>query len=284
MKKYVLSLILAGSLLGANTLKYEEFSGFENPESVFVDKNFVYVSNLGKKIDPLGKDNDGFISKLDKNGKILEYKFLNKLHAPKGMLELNQTLYVADIDVLRGFDLKTKEEIFNLPIKGAIFLNDIEKLDDNTLLLSDTGTGLILKINLKTKEYEELIRLDLNQFGGPNGLYLDRKNNKLFIAGYHIDGVSHGLVVSYDLNSKKVDIIKNEKESYDGIVPYGDALLVSSWGENLQGVVYKINKANQSIKLDLPLMKGPADIFVENNNLWIPKMIEGKIMKVVLEK
>lgn len=64
-------------------------------------------------------------------------------------MEIGKTFYVVDIDVLRGFDLKTKKEIFNLPIKGAIFLNDIEKLDDNMLLVSDTGTGLILKVDLK---------------------------------------------------------------------------------------------------------------------------------------
>ncbi|HED1697975.1 TPA: ATP-binding protein, partial [Campylobacter jejuni] len=30
--------------------------------------------------------------------------------------------------------------------------------------------------------------------------------------------------------------------------------------------------------------KGPADIFIEGNILWIPKMAEGKIFKVELNK
>lgn len=75
MKKYVLSLALLGSLLGASELKYQEFDGFKSPESIFVDKNYVYVSNVGEKLEPLAKDNDGFISKLDKNGKVLEINF-----------------------------------------------------------------------------------------------------------------------------------------------------------------------------------------------------------------
>lgn len=281
MKKYILSLAFGAALLGASELKYQEFDGFKSPESVFVDKNFVYVSNVGEKLEPLAKDNDGFISKLDKNGKVLEYKFLSNLNAPKGMMELADTLYVVDIDVLRGFDLKSKKEIFNLPIKGAIFLNDIEKLDDNTLLVSDTGTGLILKVDLKEKSYDELLKLDLVKFGGPNGLYLDRKNNKLFIAGYHPDG-SGGLVMSYDLAKKDLSVIKNEKESYDGIAPYKDALLVSSWGENLNGLVYSLENG-KAIKLDLPSMKGPADMFIDGDTLWIPKMVEGKILKVKLQ-
>lgn len=51
MKKYVLSLALLGSLLGASELKYQEFDGFKSPESIFVDKNYVYVSNVGKNLN-----------------------------------------------------------------------------------------------------------------------------------------------------------------------------------------------------------------------------------------
>ncbi len=149
-------------------------------------------------------------------------------------------------------------------------------------MVSDTGTGLVLKVDLKAKKYDELLKLDIAKFGGPNGLYLDRKNDKLFIAGYHPDGASGGVVMSYDLNDKKLSVIKNEKEAYDGIVPYENALLVSSWGENLNGVIYRLED-DKVLKLDLPSIKGPADIFIEGDTLWIPKMVEGKILKVELK-
>lgn len=228
MKKYVLSLALFGSLFGTSELKYQEFYNFKSPESILLDKNYVYVSNVSEKLESLAKDkdNDEFVSKFDKNGKV----FLTHFNVPKGMLEIGKTLYVVDIDVLRGFDLKIKKENFNLPIKGVIFLNDIEKLDNNTLLISYTGTGLILQVNLKTKQYSELLKLDLAKLGGLNELYLDRKKHKLFIAGYHLDGVNGGVVLSYDLKKKEFDIIKNEKESYDGIVSYKDGLLVKFLG------------------------------------------------------
>lgn len=48
------------------------------------------MSNVGEKLEPLAKDNDGFISKLDKNGKVLEYKFLTHLNTPKGMMEIGK--------------------------------------------------------------------------------------------------------------------------------------------------------------------------------------------------
>ncbi|TKX34415.1 NHL repeat-containing protein [Campylobacter taeniopygiae] len=282
MKKYILSLALLATCALAGELKYQEIEGFLSPESVFVDKNAVYVSNVGKKLEPLAKDNDGFISKLDKNGKVLEYKFLSGLNAPKGMKEIDNILYVVDIDTLKGFDLSTKKEVFTLPIKGAIFLNDIEKLNDTTLLISDTGTGIVHKIDLKTKKYDELLKLDLKEFGGPNGLFLHQ--NLLYIAGYDPSGVSGGMVLSYDLKNKKIQVIKSEKEPYDGIVLKNNILYVSSWGKDLKGVIYALNLKNKSVKkLDLPLIKGPADIFLDKNNLWIPKMAEGKILKVELE-
>lgn len=51
----------------------------------------------------MAKDNDGFISKLDKNGDILQLKFISNLNAPKGMSKIKDILYVVDIDVVYGF-------------------------------------------------------------------------------------------------------------------------------------------------------------------------------------
>ena len=70
----------------------------------FIVGEDVFVGNVGEKLEPLNKDNDGFISKLDKSGKIIEKKFLSNLNAPKGMNTINGVLYVVDIDTLKGFN------------------------------------------------------------------------------------------------------------------------------------------------------------------------------------
>ncbi len=69
----------------------------------------------------------------------------------------------------------------------------------------------------------------------------------------------------------------------DGVVfaKNGD-LLVSDWGENLKGVVYQMDKKGNIKVLDLPAMKGPADMASDGKSLWIPRMAEGKILKVNL--
>ena len=79
----------------------------------------------------------------------------------------------------------------------------------------------------------EFYRLDLSQFGGGNGLAIDTKNNALIIASYHPDGVS---------GDKNIETLIDTKGAYDGVavLENGD-ILVSSWGENLQGVIYRMS-------------------------------------------
>ncbi|TKX29609.1 ATP-binding protein [Campylobacter sp. MIT 12-5580] len=284
--KLFISAILAVSLANevfASELKHVDLEGFASPESVFVDNDFIYVSNIGTKADPLGKDGDGFISKLDKNAKVIDKSFASKLNAPKGMARLDNRLFVVDIDTLYAFDVRNKKELLKLNINGAVFLNDIAVLDANTLLVSDTGTGIIHRINLRNNTISEFYKLDLSQFGGANGLAIDTKNNALIIAGYHPDGVSGGKVIRLNLTNKNIETLIDTKGAYDGVavLENGD-ILVSSWGENLQGVIYKISKGKVST-LELPYMQGPADFFVDKNTLYIPKMLENKVLKVELK-
>src|SRR6187455_609870 len=70
--------------------------------------------------DPEAADNNGFITKLDGNGKILNFKFIQggtdgiTLNAPKGMVLVEQTLYVADLDQLRAFDMVSGKPIASI--------------------------------------------------------------------------------------------------------------------------------------------------------------------------
>ena len=105
--------------------------GFATPESVLYDKhNDRYlISNINGQ--PTDKDDNGFISIVDPNGKVINPRWIDgaaediELHAPKGMGILDQKLYVSDIDTIRVFDFKTGKPLSSIPIKDAQFLNDI---------------------------------------------------------------------------------------------------------------------------------------------------------------
>ncbi|MCE3036470.1 ATP-binding protein [Helicobacter sp. faydin-H20] len=281
MKKSLISAALCLSL-ASMTLSAKDFTGFSHPESVYGKKEVVFVSNVGEKLEPLAKDKDGFISKLDKEGNVIVKDFIKNLDAPKGMNSIGDTLYVVDIDKIKGFNMNDGQEVLNIDVKGAIFLNAIEVLDNKTLLVSDTGTGIIHKVDVVNKKYETFVKID-SKFGGPNGLLIDQKNNRVITVGYDPMGKEKGSIVAIDLKTKKISLLSKPLGALDGIVvaKNGD-LLVSDWGENLKGVVYRIDLKGNITKLDLEAIGGPADMFSDGKNLWIPAMVDNKIIKIDL--
>lgn len=62
------------------------------PESVLYDKahDIIYVANVN--LNPWEKDGNGFISRLDTKGNILELQWVSGLNGPKGMGILNDHL------------------------------------------------------------------------------------------------------------------------------------------------------------------------------------------------
>lgn len=281
MKKITaLALSSVLSVAFAGNMATQEFKGFASPESVYVTSQYVLVSNVGPKLDPLAKDNDGFISKLDKNGNVIEKEFIKGINAPKGMSVVDGVLYVVDIDVLRGFNLKTKKQVFEMPIKGAIFLNDIAVKDSNTLYVSDTGTGIIHEVNLKNARYKTLVKIP-SEYMGPNGLL--KNGNELITVTYDPNGKDNGRVLKINLKDKKITVFSDLEGPLDGVAfDKKGNLLVTSWGENLKGALYSIDRSGNVKKVDLPDMAGPADIFYDHdkNTLWIPKMAENAILKL----
>ena len=286
MKKAIKCLGLCVALLASVNAK--DISGFSHPESVFAHKGNVFVSNVGEKLAPLEKDNDGFISRLDSNGQIIEKKFLSNLDAPKGMNAIGNVLYVVDIDRIKGFDIKSKKEVLNIEVNGAIFLNAIEVLNKNTLLVSDTGTGIIHEVDVKKGEVKEFVKINSKIYGGPNGLLL--KKNVLYVAGYDPSGSGPAKLYKVDLNTKNMNVtqVGTLQGALDGIVfaKNGD-LLVSDWGADMKGVIYRVDsKGNHSVvnlkKEGIEFMGGPADIYSDGKKLWIPRMVDNRVSVIDL--
>src|SRR6476469_4166950 len=90
-----------------------QITGLESPNSFVGDPSGkeYFISNING--EPEARDNNGFITKLNAEGKVTSLKFIQGgvaevlLHAPKGMALVGPILYVADLDQLRGFDKTT---------------------------------------------------------------------------------------------------------------------------------------------------------------------------------
>ncbi len=289
MRRFLLLLLasLAIPVQAAGVTVEKTIPGFSSPESVVVSGDDVFVSNLGIKLEPMEKDGDGFISKLDRQGNIKVLRWVDKLNAPKGLLAVNGVLYVADIDRVLGFRQRDGKQVFDLDLSasGAKFLNAFARYDNRRLLLSSTDLGRVFVIDLPGRSYGE-IKFDIPPTG-PNGL--KKSGRRLIVVEWGSDNQANGKVKTYLLDGYTAKLEKTWEPSpagyFDGVVSLGaNHWLISNWVkfepagllQVLDTQTGQISVANEKTPL-----AGPADLFLDDKNkLWVPGMLEGKVYRM----
>ena len=125
--------------------------GFAAPEAALHDARAdVYlVANIDG--DSRARDGNGYISRVTPDGEV-EARWIDgsaegvELDAPKGMAASGDTLFVADIDVVRLFDRESGAPLSSWPIEGAEFLNDVAVGVDGALYVTDTTAGVVYRL------------------------------------------------------------------------------------------------------------------------------------------
>jgi hypothetical protein len=249
------------------------WTGFATPESVLVHKDRIFVSNINGK--PLDADNNGFISELSPDGTVKTLKLFEggktfKLNAPKGMAAFGDTLYVADIDTVRTFDLKKGTHKADLPIPKATFLNDVVASEDGKIYVSDSG----LKAGRDGFEPSGTDAIHVIERGKvKNGLFLLNKKD-LVVVTY---GSNEVFVLGDE--ATKTRVVKTPKGGLDGVAAAG-GLLVSSWDG---GAVYHgtLGTTDGEGKFEVVIegLKAPADFAFDATRSWIlvPRFLEDKV-------
>ncbi len=172
MKKYtisILSILFCTAVFSQQTdyvKLWESEKVFQIPESVYCDNdnNVLYVANINGS--PVVKDGNGFISKLSKDGEVVDLKWIDGLNAPKGMGQYGNLLYVTDIDELIEIDIEAGEVLSRFKVEGARFLNDIAIDPNGIVYISDTQNNVIYVFD--GNSVEEWYTND--DFNGLNGL------------------------------------------------------------------------------------------------------------------
>jgi sugar lactone lactonase YvrE len=257
--------------------------GFSTPESVLYDpdSDMYLVSNING--DPLGADDNGYITRVSADGKIVDAKWIDgakdnvKLDAPKGSAIVGGILYVSDINVVRKFDAKTGEPKGEIKIDGASFLNDVAASTDGGVFVSDSGLDAKFAGTGKDAIYhigkDDKVKPLIKDKGlaGPNGLLADDKGNVWAVT------FGSGEIYSVDAKGKKAAGQKLPKGQLDGIamVGVGD-LLVSSW----EGSAVYRGKPGGEWKAVVENTKSPADIGWDSKRkrLLIPVFTENKVI------
>lgn len=259
-------------------LPIHTWAGFQTPESVLWDElNDRYlVSNINGGATDL--DDNGYISVVAPDGKVTTEKWIaggrNGAHldAPKGTAIANGALYVADITVVRIFDLASGAPRGEVIVPGAIFLNDVASGPDGTVYISDTGmklgepVGAVYAIDKDGKLKTVAQSKDL---GAPNGLGVHGKS--LLVVSFNSSELYR-----LDEKGQKQDVTRLPKGSLDGIVQLGaDDLLISSWEGS---AVYK-GKLNGSFEAVLENQVSPADIGWDKkrSRLLVPHLLQNTV-------
>jgi len=256
-------------------------SEYAKPESFIVDPDTgtYYVSNVNEHTRER-EDNNGYITKLDKDLNVVAQKFIEggrdgtKLNDPKGMAIVGDTLWVADLKVVRAFDKNTGKNTGNVSLQehGAILLNDITAGPDGALFVSDTQKNKIFAI--ATKDGNEVsVLVEGNDLNGPNGLYWDAGEALLYVACW-----SGGMILTIDAEGAISTFMVNPDKfaHLDGIDRDADgAFYVSDYHK---GIVYRVTPEKQ-IDVVVDKLTAPADISLDraNNRLLIPLMTADRI-------
>lgn len=252
-------------------------AGFRTPESVLYDEesDVFLISNInGPEFEA---DGNGFISRLDAEGKILDLKWIDGsnakygLDAPKGMAFAGNVLYVADITSVKRFDRKNGRALGQVAIPGSSFLNDLAAAPDGSVYASDSG----LKANkgeLQPDGNDAIYRITPDgkvarvvkdkSLGNPNGLLADAD-------GVWVVTFGSGELYRVTRDGRKESSQKLPAGQLDGIVRAADGiLLISSW----EGSSVLRGAPGGTFTPVITGVTSPADIAYDSKRarVWIP--------------
>jgi hypothetical protein len=262
-----------------------KFTGaFATPESVLYDPaaDRYLVSNVNGAAGAM--DGNGYILELSPDGRVTNPKLIaggmNKvrLDAPKGLAIVGSELWVADITLVRKFDLKTSAHKADIELPGATFANDIVAAPDGGAYVSDSGVkfgddGLVPtgsdQVFFIDKAGKVKVLAKSKELGGPNGLAMG-PGKALLVNTINGDEV-------YQLTDKGArDVVtKVPGGQLDGLIAVDDMLIVSSWKTE---TVYRGPLGGTFTPL-LTKVKGVADIGYDSKRkrLLVPRFLDDTV-------
>jgi len=266
--------------------KVAETPNLQGPESARYDRDLDvwFVSNINGT--PLGKDNNGYISRLRPDGTPYTVKFIEggkkgvTLNAPKGLAISADTLWVADIDVARAFNKRTGALIANVSTKGrARFLNGAAVGPDGAVYMTDTGVLFGSKGEVSHPGPDQVFRvtrggaeavLTSAKLEGPNGIAWDSKQRRFVIVSFLGKGI-----YGWKPGDKEVELIGSGPGQQDGVAFLPDGrLLVTSWTDSTLFVLE--NGQARPVATKVP---SPADIDVDPKGprIAVPLLMENRV-------
>ena len=165
------------------------FGGFRFAESMAYDEaRDLYVAvnaGIAQNVIP----NDGYISLINPDGTTHTLKWIGvdrnglTLNHPLGSDIINGLLYVADINVVRWFDMESGEPRGSVVVEDAQRFNDIEVAEDGTIWATQTGTeeSGTWRVYRIAPDGEASVVVEGAPLARPNGIAFDPDGNVVVV-------------------------------------------------------------------------------------------------------
>ncbi len=213
------------------------------PECVLHDpeRDLIYVSSFDslfqRRAEPMG-----FISRLTKEGEIVDLHWITDLNGPCGMAQHEDRLYLAERAFLTEIDVESGEILARYPAPSSTFLNDVTVSPDGDVFVTDTSQRADLHEHSiwRLEEGELRIWLEDPAISRANGLLWHKD---LLLTGNTGDGALKAI----DLRTERVfPMLSLGAGVVDGIQSDGQGgLLVSHW----EGQLYHLSISGELIEL-----------------------------------
>jgi DNA-binding beta-propeller fold protein YncE len=234
-----------------------------------------FISNVNG--EPDARDNNGFITKLDTDGKITSLKFIQGgvgsvlLHAPKGLALDGDTLYVADLDELKGFDRTTGKLLVTVTFPAAprpASLTDVSVGPDGLLYASDQGGNNIYRIESKANHRVSLLLHD-DRLAGPAGLAVHPKTNHIIAVSWE-----KGSIHDISPEGRLTELVSNG--FFTGRFQNLSGVDFDRWGnmyvsDLTKGKIWRMTR-DQRFQVIAEYLPSPADISIDraSNLILVP--------------
>ncbi len=258
--------------------------GLSAPESVIhdTDQDVYFVTNING--NPGAKDGNGFISRVTPDGSIDSLHFVMGgrdgavLNAPKGTAITGDTLWVADLDAVRGFDRHTGAPLATVEFGArARFLNDLAAGPDGQLYVSEMGVAANDRGEMSPTGLDNVFRIGAGhriasvmtraKVPMPNGIVMHA--GALLIGSY-----ADSAVRQWQDGVDSLITVGQASGTVDGLAVLDDGrVIASSWDDSTIAVVGATPE---------PLVTGvaaPADFGVDRkrHRLLVPQLTEDQV-------
>lgn len=112
------------------------------------------------------------------------YSLFGNAQASHGMEVLDGKLFVVKSGNIRAYDLATAEQLMNITVPGAQFMNGMATDGVDRLWVSDFSAKKIYEINVADVGNPVVSTVVANTVSTPNGLVYDGANNRLLMANW----------------------------------------------------------------------------------------------------